>query len=1548
MTQEEKSGSPTRRPHRRGRGRGRRTPRRFPGSDYTPAQLAQRAAALPVVTYPDLPVSRQRDQIAEAIKNHQVVIVSGETGSGKTTQLPKICLELGRGIKGMIGHTQPRRIAARAVAERIAEELGGRVGRDPGDVVGYQVRFTDEVGPTTLIKLMTDGILLAEIGGDPMLSQYDTIIVDEAHERSLNIDFILGYLATLLKKRPDLKVIITSATIDSKRFADHFSKLIEAPVPVIEVEGRAYPVEVRYRPLAADIEPVSQPGEAPDRAALHDKDRSVWSPLPAESKEPTVQIGTQLHPEPDPGELGTLGYGLGEDLDLETALCEAVDELLTEPDGDILVFLPGERDIREAERTLAEHLGPQYVKDPRAPHGPNGVEIVPLYARLTAAEQHRIYEPHSLRRVVLATNIAETSLTVPQIRYVIDSGLARISRFSNKTKVQRLPIERVSQASAAQRAGRAGRTSPGIAVRLFSERDHISQPEFTEPEILRTSLASVILQMSALGLGRVADFPFLDKPSSRAVRDGVQLLVEIGALDEKDQITRLGRRLAKLPIDPRLGRMLIEADRLGCASEVLVIVSALSIQDVRERPAEFQQQADQAHARFADRTSDFITFLNMWRYLGAMSRDLSGNAFRRMCRAEFFHYLRYREWRDIVTQIRQMCRQLGIHVEPLGLPSPRLIASMREQPEPVAAAVLEYGRSGRSVSPDEVHRAILPGLLSNIGNWDEPKRNYQGPRGTRFTIWPGSALRRRTPAWVMAAELVETSRLFARTVAGIEPQWVEEFAGHLLKRSYSEPIWSRSRGSATVKERVTLYGLTLAADRQVPLTSLGDALIGRTFLGSEVELTAKTLAREMFISNALVDGDWRENYHAFVRHNQDVMAEAKDLSSRLRDPAVIPDESARYRFFDERIPAHITSAAAFNRWWKRERAENPHLLEYSLAELLPPGILRDPEGFPEKWVQGDLELPISYSFTPGHQEDGITISIPLRVLQRVRNVGFDWLVPGLLDDLCVAMVRGLPKGKRRLLAPATDTGRIVADRLRDPNAAEMEPTSPQAAGQGGSATAAGEDEVDPYSLEASFARLRKWTGQEEPEAPPARKSKPASQPAPESAPESASESPSEPPEAEPVERAQKDPREQSFSAAFSRAVRNAKGVDLSEEDVQHAQSSLPPHLRIGFRVLNKQGAIIGADDSLPALQARFRKQADNAVQDSVRGAIASASREQLEQRVAEDRAAQIADSAKRLADQRGQLSEAGLNADNISGLPQEPLPERLEHVDASGLLIRGYPGLVSQGTPAEPKAGIRVHASVDQAKREHREGLVALLLQRLKLETSRVTTRWTGVEALLLAASPYPNTEALVADAQWAAAASLVGELLVASGPESIRSEADFEAFVQDARNLFEDRVYEILGEVIRSAKAYAELQDALANNPHPALKKTRNAALSHARGLFRDGFLTSVQPAIRVNMPRYLRADARRVEVAARGSADIQADVERARELRLVQTAYEEARERIAARPYSASVSRNMEEVEFLLEELHVSLFAQMLGTAKRVSSTRLLRRIEGIERDA
>jgi ATP-dependent helicase HrpA len=778
------------------------------------------------VSYPEeLPVAERRFEIAAAIASNQVVVVAGETGSGKTTQLPKICLDLGRGVTGMIGHTQPRRIAARSVAERLAQELGVKVGAQ----VGFQVRFTDEVSETSLVKLMTDGILLAEIQRDPMLRRYDTIIVDEAHERSLNIDFLLGYLAQLLPRRPDLKLIITSATIDSERFAEHFGRAagMDGPAPVIEVTGRTYPVEIRYRPLVPDAD------ESPDDDATG----------PGTGSAPGTGTGT--------GSGSPTRQGPGRDqaeaepIDQITGILEAYDELEAEGPGDILVFLSGEREIRDTHVAFQEHLGSRYLAPGGRSTVPGAVEILPLYARLTAAEQHRVFAAHSTRRVVLSTNVAETSLTVPGIHYVIDPGTARISRYSTRTKVQRLPIEPVSQASAAQRSGRSGRVADGVAIRLYSRRDFDNRPEFTEPEILRTSLSSVILQMAALGLGDITQFPFVDPPDTRAIRDGLQQLEEIGALTPgSTELTPIGRNLARLPVDPRLGRMLLEAEKLGCAAEVMIIVAALSVQDVRERPVEKQAQADQAHARFLDETSDFLAYLNLWRYLRTLQRDLSGSQFRRTVRSEFLNYLRIREWQDVVAQLRQIAKPLGLTLKPLALPKP---AETEGAPsDQVATAVVGLGRGADAASADSVHQALLTGLLSNLGSYDERKRDYAGARGTRFVVWPGSGLSKKSYAWVMAAELVETSRLFARTVARVNPDWIEKAAGHLVRRSYSEPYWSTRNGAAMVKERILLYGMTLAADRPALLGKLGDTPIG--------DAPAAELAREMFIRHALVEG----------------------------------------------------------------------------------------------------------------------------------------------------------------------------------------------------------------------------------------------------------------------------------------------------------------------------------------------------------------------------------------------------------------------------------------------------------------------------------------------------------------------------------------------------------------------------------------------------------------------------------------------------------------------------------------------------------------------
>ena len=1654
---------------------GRRRPQREharPFKPFTPEQLAERAAAIPVIEFPDLPVSARRDEIARAIRDHQVVIVSGETGSGKTTQLPKICMQLGRGVAGMIGHTQPRRLAARSVADRIAHELGQTVGRESGQVVGYQVRFTDEVGPTTLVKLMTDGILLAEIQSDPMLRRYDTLIIDEAHERSLNIDFILGYVARLLPARPDLKVIITSATIDSDRFARHFGtwegtpgsgRLIE-PAPVIEVSGRTYPVEIRYRPLGPTT-PSSYTSEASSQQT--DETTEV-----IETTDVTESGPMQLVLEDPDDELATLGYGMGEDIDVETAICHAVDELSAEGDGDILVFLPGERDIRDTEAALLDHLKGRGRRagDDKGAH-PGDIEILPLYARLTAAEQHRVFEPHRLRRVVLATNVAETSLTVPGIRYVIDPGLARISRYSNKTKVQRLPIEPVSQASANQRAGRCGRVAEGVAIRLFSQADYNSRPRFTEPEILRTSLASVILQMASLGLGAVEDFPFLDAPDRRAVRDGVALLVEIGALAQDSgaedatpassqyRLTGIGRDLARLPIDPRLGRMLLEAERLGCASEVLVIVAALSIQDVRERPAEHQGAADASHARLADPHSDFITYLNLWRYLAVQARDLSGSAFRRLCRAEFFHYLRWREWRDVVGQLRQMARALGIGVGPVGEPSTGDVveaARFGGAQDAAVRAVLAYGQGPASVDADQVHRSLLVGLLSYLGSWDETKRDYEGARGTHFTIWPGSGVSGH-PAWVMTAELVETSRLFARTVARIRPEWVEPAARGLLKRSYSEPFWSVAKGAAMVRERVTLYGLTLAADREVLLGRLGDLVIDEAVAASRSHApragslealaaglvsaskdplssgsfeprhfeelaatregtTARELAREMFIRNALVDGQWRER-HGFQRRNEALVEQAREVERRSRTHGLVADEQARFRFFDDLIPEHVTSAAAFNRWWKDERREHPDLLIYP-ASLLMPREATSGEGFPDRWQCGDLSLALSYEFAPGSPRDGVSMRIPIEVLERVSDAGTDWLVPGMREDLLTEAIRALPKGVRRLLAPAPDVATSVArwiEQAGDEPAlavAASTDSSAGAAGAGGGKKTAQSDEPDPLSLDAAMGRLAAWGATSgtlstrnspkknatkgskkqasasagdatsagsrgaaaQPGTSPATALKPATSPTSHAgaaasgatgADATSTNAPSTATAAAPTRRALTDG---PVLDALAHAVRVLRGVDLSEADLAHVRAHLPDHLRMTFVVTDASGKELGAGKDLAYLQRSLAHDANKAVRTAVRAALEEASEKQARRnkrgRGGKYSATTGANGTTSGVPSPTDSSTGSPGGENPSTTPnsatatgngprdaaQASSPDPTFHADAiaemptlprsitqtSGTMtLRAFPALVPQGSAAAPAAGVRVMASAAEADREHRAGLARLLLARLALATNRVTTRWTGREALMLAASPYADTAALVADAQLASALSLVDEL---STPADVRDPEAFETLVAAARDAHEDRVYQILSHVVRALEASAEADAAVRSHPQASLEETTRDVARHGKTLLYEGFVSATPAFALPHLARYLRAGAVRIERAASSPGALGRDLEDMDRIHQAEADIASARQALERRPYEARSAAALTQARWMAEELRVSMFAQTLGTPNKVSMKRLL----------
>jgi ATP-dependent helicase HrpA len=893
-------------------------------------RVAARRLAVPAISYPELlPVSQRRDEIAAAIHDHQVVIVAGETGSGKTTQLPKICLELGRGVRAMIGHTQPRRLAARTVADRVASELGVEL----GGAVGYAVRFTDQVGETTLVKLMTDGILLAELRRDRTLSAYDTVIVDEAHERSLNVDFLLGYLASLLPRRPDLKVIITSATIETDRFSAHFGG-----APVIEVTGRTYPVEVRYRPLDPTA---SDDGDGDDSNSNSNSNSNDGRGQPRD------QIG---------------------------AITAAVHELRREPPGDVLVFLSGEREIRDTADALRSLELPD-------------TEILSLYARLSLAEQHRVFAAHRGRRIVLATNVAETSLTVPGIRYVIDPGTARISRYSPRLKVQRLPIEPVSQASANQRAGRCGRVADGICIRLYAEEDFAARPAFTEPEILRTHLASVILAMTDIGLGDIGAFPFLDPPDRRAITDGVRLLQELGALEtgtdnERQRLTPMGRRLARLPVDPRFGRMVLEADRNGCLREVLIIASALSIQDPRERPAEHAAAADQLHVRFADPTSDFLAYVNMWHYLRDQRHELSSGQFRRRCRREHLNFQRVREWQDVHSQLRRVTADLGMR------------------------------QNRTAAEPDAIHRSLLAGLLSHIGQKDRDTREYAGARNARFAIFPGSSLAKKPPAWVMAAELVETSRLWGRTAARIQPEWAEALAGHLVKRSYSEPHWSTKRAAAMVYERVTLYGLPIVSNR----------LVGHSRVDAEQ-------AWEMFVRHALVEGNWHSQ-HRFIRENQALLGEVEEFEHRYRRRDLVVGSDTLERLYSERVPPHVVSGRHFDSWWKSARRAEPGLLTFDVDDLLQgdAGDLIEAD-FPAEWHQGALSFGLSYAFAPGTADDGVAVHIPVAVLNQVRPIGFDWQIPGLREELVAELIRSLPKPLRRNLLPIQKTARAFLDQV---------------------------------------------------------------------------------------------------------------------------------------------------------------------------------------------------------------------------------------------------------------------------------------------------------------------------------------------------------------------------------------------------------------------------------------------------------------------------------------------------------------------------------------
>ncbi|MEQ3658516.1 MAG: ATP-dependent RNA helicase HrpA [Glaciecola sp.] len=899
------------------------------------SQLARqsRAESVPSIDYPDLPVADKRDDIKEAISKHQVVIIAGETGSGKTTQIPKMCLELGRGVAGFIGHTQPRRLAARSVASRIAEELESELGQ----AVGFKVRFSDNVGDNSHIKLMTDGILLAEIQQDRYLNQYDTIIIDEAHERSLNIDFLLGYFKQLLPKRKDLKLIITSATIDPERFSKHFDD-----APIIQVSGRTYPVEIRYHDQSS--------GGSEEEA----------------------------------------------DTDQSSAIVHAVDELMREKPGDILIFLSGERDIRDTQDLLSK----QHYRN---------TEIVPLYARLSAAEQNRIFQSHSGRRIVLATNVAETSLTVPGIKYVIDPGLARMSRYSHRSKVQRLPIEAISQASANQRAGRCGRVSDGICIRLYSEQDFLSRPEFTDPEIIRTHLSSVILQMLALGLGDVSQFPFVQPPDDKNINDGMKLLEEVLAIQRqhgKVKLTSLGRKIARLPVDPRYAKMVIAAAERDCAKEVMIITAGLSVQDPRERPQDKKQAADEKHKDFADADSDFISLLNLWTAFAEQQKALSNGQLRKWCKQHFVHYLRMREWQDIVSQMKKSLVEVG------------------------------YRLNSSEANYESIHTSIATGLLSQVGMKDK-NREYLGPRNTRFMIFPGSGLSKSSPKWIMSAELVETSKLFARNVAKVDPRWLEPISVHLVNKQFAEPHWSKNKGAVMAYLTINLFGLPIVSRRLQNYSNEDPAL-----------------CREIFIREALVNGDTRLSY-AFLKKNQALIAEVETLEQKSRRRDLLIDEEDLCLFYQDKIPNEVCNDVTFKKWWQKEAHKSPTLLDVDIDALLKKDAsdIHDRD-YPDEWRQGNIRLPLSYVFEPNADNDGVNVNIPLPLLNQVKDVGFDWLVPGFRHELIVALIKALPKRLRRNFVPAPNFAEACL--------ADIQPT---------------DDNGGPVNLiEAVSRKLRKMTG----------------------------------------------------------------------------------------------------------------------------------------------------------------------------------------------------------------------------------------------------------------------------------------------------------------------------------------------------------------------------------------------------------------------------------------------------------------------------------------
>ena len=1359
-----------------------------------------------VITYPEeLPVSERREDIMNAIRDNQVVIIAGETGSGKTTQIPKMCLDLGLGEKGLIGHTQPRRLAARSVAERIAEELGQKI----GETVGYQVRFTSEVGEHSAIKLMTDGILLAEIQNDKLLRRYSTLIIDEAHERSLNIDFILGYLKRILPQRPDLKVIITSATIDPERFARHFSpsyvpgkgivdenlsdeerEIAEAILPddappIIEVSGRTYPVEIRYRPL-----------EGEEDAYLDDEE-------------------------------------VAEDRDPTDAILDAIKELSKEAPGDILIFFSGEREIRDAKDAIEAMV----AKSPRLNY-----EVLPLYARLSLAEQHRVFSPGTRPRIVLATNVAETSLTVPGIKYVIDTGTARISRYSARTKVQRLPIERISQASANQRSGRCGRVSDGIAIRLYSEEDFNSRPEFTDPEILRTNLAAVILQMIAIGVvrepGDISRFPFVQPPASRAINDGVNLLRELGALTERTRrkgrggnnsatLTAIGRAMAAFPVDPRLARMIIEGGRRGCAKEMMVLAAALTIQDPRERPADVRAEADAMHARFVDDTSDFSSFLLLWDYINEQQAALSSSQLRKMCHREFINYLRIREWQDLFAQLREMGRTANIH----------------------ASGGRDINASAHEV---DIHKSLLTGLLSHVGVKEEREkdskgrtrgpREYLGARGTKFAIFPGSGLFKKGPDWVLSAELVETSRLWARTNAAIEPQWIEEVGKHLISVQYSEPHWSLSSGAAVAYAKGTLFGLTIYADRPVQYARVDAAA-----------------AREIFIQSALVEGQWHTQ-HKFYLRNQRALAEVEELEARLRRRDLRVDDSVLFAFYDARIPAHVTDVRAFDKWWKQARLEDDNFLDFNPEKLINEEAADyDDSQFPRQWVQrtdsGELTLDLRYEYAPtagvggarteAAKRDGVAVQVPILFLNQLSPEPFRWQIPGLRHELVTALIKSLPKAIRRNFVPAPDVARAACAALEE----DYSPAT---------------DELLP-SLALVLRRLR--------------------------------------------------------------------GVVVEPEAFNW--DAVPEHLKMGFQVRNARNKILGEGKDLRALQQQLHKEIRSALADSL-----GASDEAMAKMVAlaqggssssggSSNAGSPAASAKKGA----KSPDAPANADasggvrEVTGLTEFPadmfpdgaIPRKVQRVIATQA-VNGYPALVDEGS----SVGLRIFPTEAEQLHAQRRGIIRLLQLQVPSPVRYVSEHLSHKEKIVFTQNPHGSIDELIRDCTVAALDHLVPHT-------PIFTHAEYSELYEHVRAELIETVFDVtklVAEILSEATALKK-----------AIKKATSLTTMHAvsdvkaqmENLVYPGFVAQTGYNQLVHLPRYLKAA--QVRLTKLGP-NLHRDNQLMLTVQDLEDSYDNA---VKSLPAGTIVPDALRRVNWMIEELRVSFFAQELGTAYTVSEKRI-----------